>query len=62
MTESAGDSQLETLCCYVPTPRTASGLLTFWCAPASMGYSDPPWHFKGRALYQLSLVPADEVM
>jgi len=26
-----------------------------------MGYSDPPWEFKGKALYQLSLVKVEEV-
>ncbi|GFH22807.1 uncharacterized protein HaLaN_20323, partial [Haematococcus lacustris] len=25
-----------------------------------MGYSDPPWTFKGRALYQLQLVKSEE--
>lgn len=25
--------------------------------PQSKGYADPPWTFKGRALYQLALVP-----
>lgn len=26
-----------------------------------MGYGKSPWTFKGRALYQLQLVKADEV-
>ena len=26
-----------------------------------MGYSEAPWHFRGRALYQLSLVRVEEV-
>lgn len=26
-----------------------------------MGYGEAPWHFRGRALYQLSLVPVEEV-
>jgi hypothetical protein len=25
-----------------------------------MGYDHPPWEFKGRALYQLSLVKVEE--
>lgn len=28
---------------------------------ADMGYGEAPWHFRGRALYQLSLVPVEEV-
>ena len=26
-----------------------------------MGYGNPPWDFKGQALYQLSLVKVEEV-